>query len=104
MSPEARALEIAQRLPDHKRAVFMADWSSKKKDKSTAVVLSLIWLFGIAGCGRFYVGHTGLGLGLLFGGPLTCFIWPLIDTFLIGQAVDDHNNSTLMMLEMVHRG
>lgn len=104
MSPEARAIAISQRLSDGQRAVFLADWASKRRDRSTAIVLSLLWMLGIAGGGRAYLGQWGLGAGLFFAGPLTCFIWPLVDCFLIGAAVDEVNNQTLNALELIHRG
>ena len=104
MNPEARALAIAQRLSDDRRAVFLADWAGKRKDKSTALVLSLMWLIGFCGGGRAYIGQVGFGVAMFFGGPLSCFLWPLIDLFLIGDAVDAVNHDTLNALELIHRG
>jgi TM2 domain-containing membrane protein YozV len=104
MSPEARAIAISQRLSDGQRAIFLVDWAGKRKEKNTAMLLSLLWLFGVCGVGRAYIGQFGFGAGLFFGGPLTCLIWPLVDTFLIGDAVDAVNHETLNALELIHRG
>ncbi|MCY0609765.1 hypothetical protein OVV29_29905, partial [Klebsiella pneumoniae] len=44
-------------------------------------------LFGIAGIGRIYLGHTGLRIALLLVGWVTCglgaVIWGVIDALLI---------------------
>ena len=52
--------------------------------KSYVTTLLLSWFLGILGVDRFYLGHTGLGIGklLTLGG---CGIWALIDFILIAM-------------------
>lgn len=58
-------------------------------DKSKVIggLLQLLGLFGIAGIGRIYLGHTGLGIAQLIVGLATCglgaVLWGLIDAVLI---------------------
>jgi len=62
------------------------------KDPTTALILSL--LVGSLGVDRFYLGHTGLGVGKL----LTCGgmgIWQIVDWFLIMGACREKNLETL---------
>jgi len=99
MSPDTLALAHAQKLAESNRPLFMSEWNRRKKDKGTAIGLSLVWLIGIGGVGRMYAGDIGYGLALLFLGPLTCYIWPLIDTFIIGNSVESHNSQLLMELQ-----
>ena len=57
------------------------------KSKTVAGLLQLLGLFGIAGIGRIYLGHTGLGVAQLLVGLATCglgaVIWGIIDALLI---------------------
>ncbi len=57
------------------------------KSKTIAGLLQLLGLFGIAGIGRIYMGHTGLGVAQLLVGWLTCglgaVVWGVIDAVLI---------------------
>lgn len=57
------------------------------KSKTVAGLLQLLGLFGIAGIGRIYLGHTGLGIAQLLVGWVTCglgaVIWGVIDALLI---------------------
>ena len=57
------------------------------KSKVIAGLLQLLGLFGIAGIGRIYLGHTGLGVAQLIVGLATCtlgaIVWGIIDAVLI---------------------
>jgi TM2 domain-containing membrane protein YozV len=57
------------------------------KSKTVAGLLQLLGLFGIAGIGRIYLGHTGLGVAQLLVGLATCglgaVIWGIVDALLI---------------------
>ena len=63
------------------------------KSKTTAGLLQLLGLFGIAGIGRIYLGETGLGIAQLLVGLVTCgigaVVWGIIDAILI---LTDHVN------------
>ena len=97
---DVEVMSYLQKLPQDQRVIFEMSWRAQRKDSTTALLLSLLWLFtGLAGIGRIYIGDIGMGLALLFIGPLTCYIWPLIDTFLIGGAVTNHNHRILMQLK-----
>lgn len=62
------------------------------KNPTTALILSLF--LGCYGIDRFYIGHTGLGVGKLLtcGG---CGIWAIIDWFNIMSATKEVNLSKL---------
>lgn len=63
------------------------------KDPTTALILSLF--LGTLGIDRFYLGHTGLGVGKL----LTCGgggIWAIIDWFMIMGATREENAKKLL--------
>ena len=57
------------------------------KSKTVAGLLQLLGLFGIAGIGRIYLGHTGLGVAQLLVGFVTCglgaVVWGVVDALLI---------------------
>lgn len=62
------------------------------KNPTTALILSLF--LGVYGIDRFYIGHTGLGVGKL----LTCGgagIWAIIDWFNITSATKQVNYNKL---------
>lgn len=85
------AAEIAilqQGMTDNQKMMFMSQYNSEKKDRTIALVLSL--LLGYLGIDRFYVGDTGLGiLKLLTVG--VCGIMTIIDWFLIMGRADEFN-------------
>jgi len=64
-------------------------------DKSYVTALLLSFFLGYLGVDRFYLGHTGIGIGklLTFGG---CGIWSLIDFILIAaRKVPDSQGNPL---------
>lgn len=88
---------------------------SFEANKKSAGVAYLLWFFtGGVGGHRFYMGRTGsavaqlilfilgwvmilaAGLGLIFLIPLG--IWLLIDAFMLGGMVADHNNKLMQRL------
>lgn len=86
-------------LPENRRAEFQMAYQTQKKDRTTALVLSLF--FGSFGVDRFYLGQTGLGVAKL----LTCGglgLWSIIDWILIMGAADQKNMQTLTQLQAVY--
>lgn len=71
----------------------------EKRGKSKVVMYLLWWFTGILGGHRFYLGDIGYGLGLLFLGWATLFIWPLVDVFFIGKRLEKKTNE--MELEII---
>lgn len=67
--------------------------TSTLKDPTISLVLSIV--LGYLGVDRFYIGDVGLGVGKLVtcGG---CYIWWLIDIFLIMNRTRQRNFETLM--------
>ena len=63
------------------------------KDPTLSLILSI--LVGILGVDRFYIGDVGLGIGqlLTLGG---CYIWALVDIFLIMGATKEKNLELLL--------
>jgi TM2 domain-containing membrane protein YozV len=84
---ELGAVELAQMtqgLTDAQKMIFQTQYASERKDRGTAVILSLFWY------DRFWLGDLGLGiLKLLTLGA--CGIWWLIDIFTAGSRSDDYN-------------
>ena len=99
---DVEMINYLQRLPEHQRASFQMAWRTQKKDSGTAMLLSLLFLFGICGIGRMYAGDIGLGIALFIIGPCTCGIWPLVDVFMVGNAVTNHNRNLLMQLKATY--
>ena len=97
-SSDLLALQIANSLPEARRLEFQMAFTSTKKDRSTALLLSVF--LGYLGVDRFYLGHTALGVGklLTLGG---CGIWQFVDWFLIGKATDNKNMASLRALQTV---
>lgn len=100
MSPDTLAMSHAQQISTDNRALFLSEWTRQKKDKGTALGLSFLWVVGLAGIGRMYAGQVGLGVAQLLLSPLTCFIWSLVDLFLIGNAIETHNAHVLTKLQV----
>ncbi len=67
--------------------------TSTLKDPTISLVLSIV--LGYFGVDRFYIGDVGLGVGKLItcGG---CYVWWLIDIFLIMNRTRQRNFETLM--------
>ena len=63
------------------------------KDPTISIILSI--LVGVLGVDRFYIGDIGIGVGkLLTGGG--CYIWALVDIFLIMDATRQTNLELLL--------
>jgi TM2 domain-containing membrane protein YozV len=93
------ALQYLNQLPDQRRLEFQMAFQAQKKDRTTALLLSLF--LGYVGADRFYLGQTGLGIFklLTFGG---CGFWGIIDWFLIMGAADQRNIAELQKLQMMY--
>lgn len=84
---ELGAAELAQLvkdLDDSKKLIFQSQFSSEKKDRGTATILS-IFMYD-----RIWLGDIGLGILKIITGGL-CGIWWLIDIFTAGSRADDYN-------------
>ncbi len=99
---DVEMMDYLRHVREDLRPSFQMAWRAQKKDKTTAVLLSLLWLFGFAGIGRMYAGDIGLGVALLLLGPFTCYIWPLVDTFLVGNSVETYNRGVLAQLRITY--
>jgi TM2 domain-containing membrane protein YozV len=84
----AELAALMQGMSDQQKMMFMAQYNSEKKDRTTALILSI--LLGYVGVDRFYVGDVLIGiLKLITLG--VCGIWQIIDWFLIMGRVDEYN-------------
>ncbi len=79
---------LQEGMTDQQKMLFMSQYSSEKKDRTIALILSIF--LGELGIDRFYVGDVALGVIKLItlGGFL---IWWFIDLFLIMSRVDEYN-------------
>ena len=83
-------MQMQAGFTDQEKLIFTSQYSSDKKDRTIAIILSVI--IGMLGVDRFYVGDTGLGIiKLLTAGG--CFIWYLVDWFLIMGRADTVNRA-----------
>lgn len=90
--PEQKMLFIRDRLLAIDDSKWVALSTLQFKDPTTALLLSIF--LGVYGIDRFYIGHTGMGVGKL----LTCGglgIWALVDWFLIFNATKEENFNKL---------
>ncbi len=86
----AELMLFQQGMTDQQKMVFMTQYSSEKKDRTTVLILSV--LLGHLGVDRFYLGDAGLGaLKLLTLGG--CFIWWIVDLFTVSSRADDFNRA-----------
>jgi len=92
-------MQNAQLLPEGRRAEYMMAYQTQKKARGTALLLSLF--FGTFGVDRFYLGQTGLGVAKLLtaGG---CFLWTILDWFIIMGSADTYNRDVLHRLSMLY--
>lgn|GEM_PF-1471978 len=99
--PDLGPLELAvytTSMTAQQQMMFMQQYSSAKKDRTMALVLSL--LAGGLGIDRFYLGDIGLGVGkLLTIGGLG--LWTIIDWFLIMGRADQVNRQIAQDTAMI---
>lgn len=83
---------IQQGMTDQQKMMFMSQYNSDKKDRTTALILSLI--LGTLGVDRFFLGDTGMGILKLctFG---LCGVMTVIDWFLIMGKADEYNRQKM---------
>ena len=68
-------------MNEQQKLMFITQYSSEKKDRSVALILSL--LLGQFGIDRFYVGDIGLGILKLFTLGFAVIILMLTQSFII---------------------
>ncbi len=84
----AELMTFQDGMTDQQKMMFMSQYNSEKKDRSTGLILSI--LLGSIGVDRFYLGDTGMGMLKLLTLGL-CGIMTIIDWFSIMGRVDDYN-------------
>ena len=90
MDPEIYQVALFKKdLSDEERMRFDVDFSTRRKDTTTALLLSIF--LGVLGVDRFYLGHIGLGVAKLLLTWATFGIWWFIDIFLITKATRKNN-------------
>jgi TM2 domain-containing membrane protein YozV len=96
---ELMMIHALNQVPENRRTEFQLGYLSRRRDRTTAFVLS--FFLGYWGVDRFYLGQVGLGLGKLFtfGG---LGLWWFIDLFLIMGAADEHNRRALWVLNAMY--
>lgn len=86
----AELARFQQGMTDNQKMMFISQYNSEKKDRTIALVLSVV--LGYLGVDRFYVGDTGLGILKLLTFGL-CGIMTVIDWFLIMGRADKYNRT-----------
>jgi len=83
---------------------FLMIYSSKRKQASDLLLLTLVGFFGFAGIQRFYVGQIGMGLLYFFTGGL-CLIGTIVDIINHKNLAYEHNQKMVFeSLQMVRMG
>ena len=87
-----RISQAKKDLSADERVQFDLQYSSRRKNPTTALLLSLF--LGTLGVDRFYIGDTGLGIAKLvtLGG---LWVWTLVDWFLIMSAARRKNDQSI---------
>jgi TM2 domain-containing membrane protein YozV len=93
---ELQMLSAMRDVPEPRRLEFQMSYASQRKDRTTALLLSIF--LGAFGVDRFYLGHVGLGVCKLLFGWTTCGLWAFVDIFVIMSATDSHNLAVLRRL------
>lgn len=70
--------QLMKDMTDEQAEHFAHVYRTRRKDPTTALILALVGLFGIAGIQRFYLDQVGLGILYLLTGGL-CFIGTIVD-------------------------
>ncbi|MEO8905499.1 MAG: TM2 domain-containing protein [Polyangiaceae bacterium] len=93
-------LQYMNSVPEHRRLEFQMAYQGQKKDRTTALLLSLF--LGYLGVDRFYLGQSALGVAKLLtaGG---CGVWALVDWFMIMGATDRKNMDALNQIGNMYR-
>lgn len=83
-------LLMAQGMTDAQRMMFLSEFNSRRKNRTTALLLTLF--LGGFGAHRFYLGQVWLGvLYVVFSLTFIPLVVSFIELFLIGGRVDRHN-------------
>jgi TM2 domain-containing membrane protein YozV len=84
----AELLSMQQGLTDHQKLIFMSQYNSERRDRTTGLILAII--LGKFGVDRFYLNDIAMGILKLatLGG---CLIWWIVDWFTILNRVDEYN-------------
>ena len=97
MDTEIQEVTLAKReLTNDEKIQFDSSYATRRKDPTTALLLSLF--LGGLGADRFYIGDTGLGIAKLctLGG---LFVWGWIDWFRIKKITREKN---LVAIREIH--
>ncbi|GHT10330.1 hypothetical protein AGMMS4956_01490 [Bacteroidia bacterium] len=87
-------------------AAHLIRFESNKRSLSVAFAFCLF--FGMLGLHRFYLGKEGTAWAMfiltiaVIGTPIT-LVWTLVDMFLIGNMVKEHNNALADNLEQRYK-
>jgi serine/threonine protein kinase/TM2 domain-containing membrane protein YozV len=95
---------LTQSLTPAQKLSFQTQFAAARRDRTTAIVLSVIPVVGHFGIGRFYLGQTGLGIlhivltvALIIPGMI---FW-IVDWFLIGPACDNYNRDKARQIALL---
>ena len=84
----AELLAMQQGLTDQQKLIFMSQYNSERKDRTTGLILAV--LIGKFGVDRFYLNDIGMGI-LKFVTLGGCLIWWVVDWFTVQGRVDECN-------------
>ena len=83
-------VSMQEGLTDQQKMLFMSQYNSDKKDRTLALILSI--LLGTLGIDRFYIGDMGIGILKLLTAGVCGILW-IIDWFMIMGKADEYNRS-----------
>ena len=83
--------QLIKDFDDSRAQQFAAVYSSRRKDPTTVLILTLLGLLGIAGVQRFILGQIGMGILFFFTYGL-CLIGTIIDLVNNKKLTFDYNS------------
>ena len=96
----AEQMQLTQGMSEQQRYIFLAQYSSARRDRTLILVLSIF--FGYLGIDRLLVGDIGIGILKFITGGLFGILW-IIDWFLIRGRADDYNRRKAQEIAMFVR-
>lgn len=92
--------QLVEDFSDDQAKEFAMIYTSKRKDYTTVLVLTLIGFLGIGGIQRFYLDSIGMGiLYLLTGG--VCYIGTIVDLINYKSMTNDFNRKVAHEVRMM---
>lgn len=92
--------QLLDDLTDEQAKEFAMIYTSKRKDPTTVLILTLVGFLGIGGIQRFFLDSIGMGILYLLTGGL-CYIGTIIDLVNYKSMTNDYNRKAAHEIRMM---